>query len=57
MGFESWAVLPVVEAFLFAPIVNVGLEDQVAFDLVFVAMVEGDDDGKRRGDGDSKRTL
>ncbi len=43
IGFESCAILPVVEALLFAPIVNVCLEDSVAFDLVFVAMVGGDD--------------
>ena len=39
-------VLPVVEALLFAPIVNVCLVDLVAFDLVFVAMVGGDSGGK-----------
>ncbi len=37
MGFESCAILPVVEALLFDPIVNVWIED-----LVCVAMVGGD---------------
>jgi hypothetical protein len=36
-----------VEALHFNPIVNVCLEDLVAFDLVFVAMVDGDGGGKR----------
>jgi hypothetical protein len=47
VGFESCAGLLVVEALLFAPIVNVCLEDLAAFDLVFVAMVGGDGGGKR----------
>jgi hypothetical protein len=42
VGFESCAVLPVVEALHFDPIANVCLED-----LVLVAMVGGDDGGKR----------
>jgi hypothetical protein len=36
-----------VEALSFDPIVNVSLEDYVAFDLVFGAMVGGDGGGKR----------
>jgi hypothetical protein len=36
-----------VEALHFDPIVNVCLEDKVAFDLVFVVMVGGDGGGKR----------
>jgi hypothetical protein len=36
-----------VEALHFDPIVNVCLEDYVAFYLVFVAMVGGDGGGKR----------
>jgi hypothetical protein len=47
VGFESCAVLLVVEALLFAPIANVCLEDLVAFHLVFVAMMGGDGGGKR----------
>ncbi len=47
VGFESCAVLPAVEALLFAPIVNVCLEDKVAFNLVLVAMVGGDGGGER----------
>jgi hypothetical protein len=35
-------VLPVVEALLFAPIVNVSLVDYVAVVLMFVAMLGGD---------------
>jgi hypothetical protein len=50
LGFESCAILPVVEALLFAPIVNVCLVDLVAFDLVFVAMVGGDGGGKVHSD-------
>jgi hypothetical protein len=42
IGVESSAVLPVVEALHFDPIVNVCVED-----LVFVAMVGGDGGGKR----------
>jgi hypothetical protein len=42
VGFESCAILPIVEALLFAPIVNVYIED-----LVFVMMVGGDGGGKR----------
>jgi hypothetical protein len=47
ISFESCAILPVVEELSFAPIVNVCLEDWVAFNLVFVAMVGGDGGGKR----------
>ena len=42
VGFESCAVLPIVEALLFAPIVNVKIEDSL-----FVAMVGGDGGGER----------
>jgi hypothetical protein len=42
VGFESCAVLPVVQELHFDPIVDVCLED-----LVFVAIVGGDDGGKR----------
>jgi hypothetical protein len=42
VGFESCDILPIVEALLFAPIVNVQIED-----LVFVAIVGGDGGGKR----------
>jgi hypothetical protein len=35
-----------VEALLFTPIVNVCLVDEVAFDLLFDAMVGGDGGGK-----------
>ncbi len=47
VDFESCAILPVVEALHFDPIVNVCVEDKVAFDLVFVAMVGGDGGGKK----------
>jgi hypothetical protein len=45
-GFDSYALLPVVEALPFAPIVNVCLVDKVAFVLVFVALVGGDGGGE-----------
>jgi hypothetical protein len=47
IGCDSCSILPVVEASSFDPIVNISLEDLVAFDLVFVAMVGGDGDGER----------
>jgi hypothetical protein len=37
----------VVDLLLFAPIVNVCLQDLLAFDLVFVAMVGGEGGGER----------
>jgi hypothetical protein len=42
VGCESCAILPIIEALLFALIVNVQIED-----LMFVAMVGGDGGGKR----------